>query len=818
MANPGAAGDERLGSAPAVEACRDLAASLDLRTKVRLLTGSGYFTVAAEESIGLRELRMSDGPSGVRGTDAPQAAALLPNATLVAASWSEQTASVVGEILAEEAAAQNVHLLLGPTINLHRSVLGGRLFEAFSEDPLLTGRLAAAYVSALQRRGIGACPKHFVANESETERTTVSVEMDEATLREVYLLPFEIVVQDADPWSIMAAYNRVSGVPATENRRLLTGVLRDEWGWNGLVVSDWGATTSDVASATAGLDLVMPGPEGPWGAALVNAVETGMLAESVIDEHVVRLLILAMRTGVLDGSGPPLRSTQDPESRRAQLTTLAAAGCTVLTNHGATLPLDRDSRVALIGRHAIETVCLGGGSAEVMPPYTVSIAEGLSELLGDRLIVAGGVEVRDRPPAAQPEVVTDPVTGRPGVRCVVLSEDGCVLVDGHRPAAKDLISDPPGGRVDTILLRALVPLGGYLEVGGIGVGDWEILAGDERITFSLRVSGRCFGEEALAPPVSTARVVMSPGTLVEARVAVGPAFQAHRPVYGNWGLVARSVPPDDADSIARAASAAAAADVAVVVVGTTQEQETESIDKSTIRLPGAQDAMVSAVAARARRTVVVVNAATPVLMPWLDEVDAIVWCGLPGQEGGRGVAAALLGDIEPAGRLVTTFPAEDGAAPAWAVTPSEGRLTYREGRFIGYRGHWAGLAPEPAFWFGHGLGYGAWEYGSPTAAREGDDVVVTVEVTNAGIRESREVVQVYVEPAGTEEPIRLAGWTSVTVAPGATVTARVVIDSRICRRWDQARGGWVAVADGNGLVVARGLGDIRGRVRAPRSS
>lgn len=263
MANPGAAGDERLGSAPAVEACRDLAASLDLRTKVRLLTGSGYFTVAAEESIGLRELRMSDGPSGVRGTDAPQAAALLPNATLVAASWSEQTASVVGEILAEEAAAQNVHLLLGPTINLHRSVLGGRLFEAFSEDPLLTGRLAAAYVSALQRRGIGACPKHFVANESETERTTVSVEMDEATLREVYLLPFEIVVQDADPWSIMAAYNRVSGVPATENRRLLTGVLRDEWGWNGLVVSDWGATTSDVASATAGLDLVMPGPEGP---------------------------------------------------------------------------------------------------------------------------------------------------------------------------------------------------------------------------------------------------------------------------------------------------------------------------------------------------------------------------------------------------------------------------------------------------------------------------------------------------------------------------------------------------------------------------
>ena len=226
-------------------------------------------------------------------------ASLLPNATLLAASWNEEVAHAVGGLLAEEAERQHVHVVLGPTVNLHRSPLGGRLFEAFSEDPLLTGRLAAAYVRGLQERGIGACVKHLVANESETQRHTVDSVVDERTLREVYLLPFEIAVADADPWSVMAAYNLVNGHAATEQDDVNNGILKREWGWDGLLVSDWFATTSTVASANGGLDLVMPGPNGPWGAALVAAVEAGEVSRDVVDDHARRLLRLAERVGAL---------------------------------------------------------------------------------------------------------------------------------------------------------------------------------------------------------------------------------------------------------------------------------------------------------------------------------------------------------------------------------------------------------------------------------------------------------------------------------------------------------------------------------------
>ena len=243
--------------------------------------------------------------------------------------------------------------------------------------------------------------------------------------------------------------------------------------------------------------------------------------------------------------------------------------------------------------------------------------------------------------------------------------------------------------------------------------------------------------------------------------------------------------------IAEAAAAAADADVAVVVVGLTEEQETEAVDKTTLHLPGRQDDLVRAVAAAARRTVVVVNSATPVIMPWINDVDAVLWAGLPGQEGGHAIAAALLGHIEPAGRLVTTFPTDDALTPAWSVTPVDGDLSYDEGTAIGYRGHFAGTAPEPAFWLGHGLGYSSWAYDAADA--RADDAApqqLSVTVRNTGSRRSREVVQVYFQPAETDQPVRLVGWQSVTVDPGATATVVVTPDARMWRRWDEASGGW----------------------------
>ena len=797
----------------------DLVARLNLPAKVRLLTGASTFTLAPEPAIGLGELRLSDGPTGVRGLkfSGGRVVSLFPNATLLAQAWSEDTAYEVGGLLAEEALAQDIHVVLGPTINLHRSLLGGRVFEAYSEDPLLTGRLAAAYIRGLQERGVGGCLKHLVANESETDRNTVDSVLDEATLRELYLLPFEIAVTEADPWSVMAAYNDVNGVPATEQDHVINGILKGEWGWDGLVMSDWFATKSAGPAANGGLDLVMPGPVGPWGDALVDAVRSGEVAESVVDDHLRRLLRLATRVGALGDGQPALGDARpapgpqptpgplpapDSPVRREQLTRLAAAGMTVLANDGV-LPLSRGQRVALIGRHALDTVGMGGGSAQVTPPYQISVADGLRALLGDVVTVTDGVEVRSRPVPAVAGYVSDPRDGAPGVRLTLLDEHGAVIQDRHSDLASALVGfdDDFPQTVATVRIRTLVAGDGPVEVGVLGAASWRLSVDGAVRATELTTSGHGFGEEILAPPAAvdryeTAREVEATATR---RIAAGSPMAG----AGLFGLVARPARRDPETVIAEAVAAARAADVAVVVVGLTAEQETEAVDKTTLALPGAQDALVSAVAAAAARTVVVVNAATPVLMPWLAEVDAVLWAGLPGQEAGRAVAAALLGDIEPAGRLVSTFPAADGAAPAWSVTPVDGRLVYAEGTFLGHRGHYAGRAPAPAFWFGHGLGYSSWSYG-PAAV---DGSAVKVEVTNTGGRTSREVVQVYLEPADADQPVRLVGWTAVTAEPGRTVPVRVETDARLWRRWTDA--GWDRLPPGGRLLVARGLGDIR---------
>ncbi len=295
---------------------RALIERLPLEAKVRLLTGGDVFTLAPEPAIGLRTVALSDGPTGVRGLtfSGGRTVALFPNATLLASAWSEDVAHRVGGLLAEEAIAQGIHVVLGPTINLHRSLLGGRLFEAYSEDPLLTGKLAAAYVRGLQGSGIGACLKHLVANESETARNTMNSVVDETTLRELYLLPFEIAVQDAQPWSIMAAYNDVNGVAATEHDHVQNEIVKGEWGFDGVIMSDWFATKTAAPAANGGLDLVMPGPAGPWGDALVEAVRTGDVDESVIDDHLARILLLAERVGAL-GAEPDRPADRPPTCR-----------------------------------------------------------------------------------------------------------------------------------------------------------------------------------------------------------------------------------------------------------------------------------------------------------------------------------------------------------------------------------------------------------------------------------------------------------------------------------------------------------------------
>lgn len=758
--------------------------SLDLRRKVRLLTGSALFALWPEPEIGLASLKLSDGPTGVRGAELRGGviACVLPNATLLAQHWDVALAREVGEVLADEAAAQHVHVVLGPTINLHRTPLGGRLFEAYSEDPLLTGALAAAYVQGLQDNGIAATPKHYVANESETERRTVSSALDEKTLREVYLLPFEIVVEDSSPWAIMAAYNKVNGIPATEHTGLVEGVLKGEWGFDGVVVSDWFATSSTAESANGGLDLVMPGPGGPWEDKLVAAVEAGEVAESTIDDHVRRLLLLASRTGAFgERSWPADVPAPDSAVRREQLRRFAAGGMTVLKNDGV-LPLDA-SRIALIGRHAVDTVAQGGGSAGLRPPHVVSVADGLTSLLGDAVSVVDGVEVRQRHAAPGAGVLRD-------IRATTFDASGEVLASREMEVAELAAFGGWAQGAASIEVSGEVVLSepARMLVGVRGFGHWTLEVSGEQHATHLAWADGIVEEALLKPPSWTTEVLVSPGDRITARVREAAALV---------GLITQPVPRPPADAIGAAVRAAREADVAVVVVGLTDEQETEGFDKTTLALPGEQDALVAAVAAAAKRTVVVVNAATPVLMPWLAQVDAVLWAGLPGQEAGDAVAAALTGAIEPAGRLVTTFPRTD--SDALTPVPSDGSLPYTEGTAIGYRG-----ASDPLFWFGHGLGYTTWEYGEASTSTV-DDVIDTVSVrlTNTGERPGREVVQVYLRPE--DEPVRLIGWTVADVGAGQTVQVEVPCSPRVQRVW---AGGWQPLSGGE-VLVARGLGDVR---------
>ncbi|MGS0688753.1 glycoside hydrolase family 3 C-terminal domain-containing protein [Nakamurella sp. GG22] len=793
--------------------------TLDLPAKVRLLTGGDVFTLAPEPSIGLRTVALSDGPTGVRGLkfSGGRTVSLFPNATLLASAWSEDTAYEVGTLLAEEAMAQGVHVVLGPTINLHRSLLGGRLFEAYSEDPLLTGKLAAAYVRGLQSSGVGACLKHLIANESETARNNMNSVVDETTLRELYLLPFEIAVEESGPWSIMAAYNDVNGVAATEQHHVQNQIVKDEWGFDGVIMSDWFATKTTQA-ASGGLDLVMPGPAGPWGGALVQAVRAGEVDEDTINDHLRRILRLADRVGALGAEREHRADLPAPDSkvRKEQLTRLAAEGITVLTNKDSALPLAQGIRVALIGRHALETIDMGGGSAQVNPPYQVSTAEGLTALLGDAVTVTDGVEVRTRQAAARTTFVTDPETGQNGTHAWIYAADGSLL--DHRHLSEALVhlgfDDNYPAPIDRVVLRAKLAATGDVELGVIGKGSWTVRNGEQRTEFEVTSAATGFGDDMLAPPTCSEVVTVNPTGVVEIELRVtgrGTGLDSTVTV----GLIARVAARDQDQAITEAAAAAADADVAVVVVGLTEEQETEAVDKSTLNLTGRQDDLVRAVAASARRTVVVVNSATPVIMPWIDDVDAVLWAGLPGQEGGHAIAAALLGHIEPAGRLVTTFPTADGNAPAWNVTPVDGNLEYSEGTAIGYRGHYAGAAPAPAFWLGHGLGYSTWEYVAAHLVQNDAPHAVSVTIRNTGNRTSREVVQVYYRPREVDQPIRLVGWQATTVEPAATSTVTVVPDTRMWRAWNTTTNTWDHLTGGGELLVARGLGDIRATINIP---
>jgi beta-glucosidase len=783
-----------------------LVARLSLEQKVRLLTGQDWWTLYPEPAIGLRSVALSDGPVGVRGTrhDETDPSANLPSATAIAASWDLDLVARLAGLLAAEARRKGIDVVLGPTINLHRSPRGGRHFECYSEDPLLTARLGTAYVKALQARGVGATPKHYVANDSEDDRFTVDVRVDERTLREVYLRPFEDMVREGGAWLVMAAYNSVNGATMTENP-LLTQPLKREWGFDGVVVSDWLATRSTVEAGNAALDLAMPAPFSPWGDDLVAAVREGQVSEQAIDDKVRRILLLAHRVGALDSSPAPV----EPLDAAPLLREAAAAGAVLVSNRDGALPLDPAAlrRIAVVGPHAAQARTQGGGSAEVHPEYTVSPLAGLKRALDGRVEVvhAPGLRLAEGLQPMTAARTTRP-DGEPGLLVELLAADGTVLrTDQRRSGAlRYIVSELPPGTTwlrTTTRLHADEP--GEWRFGFTGIGEFTLLVDDQPALAEAVWPDDLNPVSAWAdPPQRAVARTLDAGQTVDLVLTyqVPPGGPSTMCMLG-YERPAR----DQAAVLADAVAAARDADVAVVVVGTTDRVETEGFDRRSLALPGAQDELVAAVAAVNPRTVVVVCAGSPVEMPWRDDVAAVLLAWFGGQELGNALADVLLGAVEPGRRLPTTWPATEADVPVLSTTPVDGRLEYAEGVHIGYRA-WLRANRQPAYPFGHGLGYTSWSYEGLVV----DGMTAKVTVRNTGQRAGKEVVQAYLSrPDGAvERPVRwLAGFAAVRAEPGEAVTVDVPLDARAFAYWSVDAQAWVAEPGTFTLSVGRNVLD-----------
>ncbi|MFQ6331741.1 beta-glucosidase family protein [Nocardia sp. CWNU-33] len=798
-------------------------AALDLDTRCRLLAGQDMWTLPAIAAIGLDSLVMSDGPIGVRGVhwspEDPSVA--LPSPTALAATWDPALARRAGQLLAQEARRKGVHMLLAPTLNLHRSPFGGRHFECYSEDPLLTGEIGAAYVIGVQEGGVAATPKHFVANDSETDRFTVDVRVSQRALRELYLAPFEAVVTKSGPWALMSSYNSVNGTTMTQHAALQNDILRAEWGFDGAIVSDWLAARDTAGAALGGLDIAMPGPHTVFGQALADAVRAGRVSEAVVERMTQHVLRLAARVGALAGAPPMVAENELPTSidGDALAYQIAQRSIVLLRNEDDILPLASVPRIALIGQAADQARVLGGGSAQVFPPHTVSPLEGLRAVLDQRteLVYAVGADPRVRIPAAKAGF---------DLRVRLHGADERVLGDHPLPEASiEWIGEFPDD-VKADELHAITVTGTFtpratgihtLAIAGVG-------------PFRLTVADRTYFDKAIVPDGDPLAAFLSPPEqLVEVELLAGQTVSlslTHTPTptpempiaFAKFTMGHQEPNIDPEVLIEEAVAAAAAADVAVVVVATTPEVESEGFDRTSLELPGRQNELVQRVIAANPRTIVVVNTGSPVHMPWAEDAAAVLLTWFPGQEGGAALADVLLGRAEPAGRLPTTWPAHQDDSPVLNVTPTDGELAYTENLYVGYRA-WQRLSTTPAYWFGHGLGYTNWEYETAgfTPAPDGDLLgILTVRIRNVGERPGRETIQTYIAPRTDLFPQlalapdrRLAAFAGVEAEPGQVAEVAIPIPRRAAESWDEAIGTWDIPTTTFHLLTGRSVADVR---------
>ncbi|MGD0269891.1 MAG: glycoside hydrolase family 3 C-terminal domain-containing protein [Candidatus Sulfotelmatobacter sp.] len=781
---------------------------LTLEEKIDIIGGVDDFYIRAIPRIGLPRLKMADGPVGVRN----YGPSTVFGGIGLAATWDPELAQRIGTVIGEDARARGVHFMLGPGVNIYRAPLCGRNFEYFGEDPFLSARTAVAYIKGIQSQGVSATVKHFMGNNQEYDRHNIDSVIDERTMREIYLPVFEAAVKEAHVGAIMDSYNLTNGVHMTQNGHLNTDVAKKDWGFTGVLMSDWTSVYDGVAAANGGLDLEMPSGKFMNRASLLPAIRAGKVSEATIDDKVRRILRTAIQFGWLDREQTDLSiSRQNPEGKQVTLEA-ARAGMVLLKNDGNLLPLDKGKlrTIAIIGPDAYPAVPAGGGSADAKPFTPVSYLEGLVNYPGSsaKVYYQRGLPTLDEI-AKHTEFTTEATGGQQGLKTEFFTNatlSGTPAVNrtdkhvNYEPARGGDGADSDMSIRWTGFFTPATP-GEYLVfVQGPGENGGYRLFIDKKLVFDNWKTWFAFvGETAM-------------------KLASGPhQVELDYYAHGGWGKTMANlgiVRPETLVS-AEAKSLASHADAVVLAVGFDPSSEGESGDR-TFQLPPGQDELIHQIAAANKNTVVVITSGGGVNMaPWVDQIPALLQAWYPGQEGGTALAQLLFGEFNPSGRLPISIERrwEDNAVhDSYYPKKGEKKVEYREGVFVGYR-HFDKSGIKPLFPFGYGLSYTTFAFKNLTVSPASGDQLVTVafDVSNTGARSGAEVAQVYVgdKHAKVPRPVKeLEGFARVELNPGETKHVQVTLDRRAFSYYDVKSHSWTVAPGDFDIYVARSSAEI----------
>ncbi|EGN96322.1 glycoside hydrolase family 3 protein [Serpula lacrymans var. lacrymans S7.3] len=822
--------------------------SLTTDEAILLTAGVGFWHTHAVPRLGIPAIKVSDGPNGIRGNHffMSTPAKCLPSSTALGATFDTELIEYVGrELLAKEARLKAAPLTLAPTCNIQRNPLGGRSFESFSEDPLLSGLISAAYVKGVQSGGIGTTIKHFVCNDKENDRMAYDSILSERALREIYLMPFMLAQKYAKPWSFMTAYNRVNGTHASENTHVLQDILRKEWGFDGLIMSDWFGVYSIDHALNSGLDLEMPGTNKWRTLDLVNrSIQSRKVTVRTVKERARKVVELAKRAAteagdILDGDG--LERTYNSAEDRALMRNVAASSIVLLKNDESLLPLRPSSfkekkKIAIIGGNAKAIVLSGGGSAALKPSYFVTPYDGIVEAI--KAGAVGDVEIAYSEGAAtymtMPSLDYDMLTasGEPGWIGTWYShehDESMSIVE--KPLEKRLIDET------RIFISTSIPEGITRRWTMKLEGKLKPRTEDCVFEFGLSVAGRAklyvdgklvidnwtrqrrgdsfFGsgsvEEKGTFPLPAGH---SPHILVEFCNVRAPADgdEDEAVMDSNPGVRLGGAEVKDADeSMKEALTLAEGADVVVAVVGLNADWETEGYDRTTLGLPGRTDELIREVIKRNKNTVVITQSGSSITMPWADDVPAILHSWYLGNATGEAIADVLFGKVNPSGRLSLTFPKRYEDIASYGHFHSEnGVVRYGEDLYVGYK-HFQHRKIAPQFAFGHGLSYTTFAYSDlqlpqPVLTGTSFSLTASLTLTNTGSVSGSEVVQLYVSMPHTLEvthpPLNLRAFKKVKdVKPGESIKVHLELDKYAVSFWEERITRWVVEKGPYGVKV-----------------